>query len=537
MSTTPQPRLDAGNRPGLTLLVVCLGVLIVPLGVSGTPVALPDIGRELGGSLASLQWVVNAYNVMAASLMMVAGSLADLLGRKKMFAFGTGLYAVSLVATVLAPSVLVIDIARGVAGVAAAALMTSATAIVASSFDGAARAKAFAVAGVTLGSGLALGPTTSGLLVGALGWQSVFYAHLALVVLSMLGLPFLRDSRNPEAGGIDWPGTITFSLALVLFTLAIIQGPQNGWASPVVLLLFAGSVALVVVFALVERRQQTPMFDLSLFRESRFLSVNLLNVAFSFGFIGLLLVLPAYLIGANGESSQGAGLIMLLLTGPVLFCPLIGGRLVASGVHMRVVLGLGLLLIAAGCAWLTVVHPGISVLGLAGPLLVAGVGVGLIMGVLDGAAVSTVPPERAGMAAGMFNTIRLASEAIAAVVMVAAVASMVRSRISDGLPEYLGAGAPAGTTADKVASGDVAGVVTEAPARLRDAFTDFLSAGHTDALRVVLWASAALCAITAVVVHQMLTDRGEPAGESAGEPAGKPADADGAPLERTLVDD
>ncbi|MFG2869503.1 MFS transporter [Streptomyces sp. NPDC048338] len=526
--STPDARPAAGNRTGLTLLVVCLGVLIVPLGVSGTPVALPDIGRELGGSLASLQWVVNAYNVMAASLMMVAGSLADLLGRKRMFAFGTGLYAVSLVATVLAPSVLVVDIARGVAGVGAAALMTSATAIVATTFDGAARAKAFAVAGMTLGAGLALGPTTSGLLVGALGWESVFYAHLALVVLSMLGLPFLPESRNPDAGRIDWPGTITFSLALVLFTLGIIQGPQNGWLSGTVLGLFAGSLVLVAIFAVVERRHPAPMFDLSLFKERRFLAVNLLNVAFSFGFIGLLLVLPSYLIGANGASSEGAGLIMLLLTGPVLFCPLIGGKMVAAGVQVRAVLGLGLLLIAAGCAWLTVAHPGISVAGLAGPLLVAGVGVGLIMGVLDGAAVSTVPPERAGMAAGMFNTIRLASEAIAAVIMVAALASMVRSRISDGLSTYLGSGTSAGPAADRVASGDAAGVVADAPARLRDSFLDFLSQGHTDALRVILWASAVLCALTAVVVHLMLTQPEEAA------PAGS------APVESrepSLVDD
>ncbi|MFF9036695.1 MFS transporter [Streptomyces sp. NPDC014892] len=526
--STPDARPTAGNRPGLTLLVVCLGVLIVPLGVSGTPVALPDIGRELGGDLASLQWVVNAYNVMAASLMMVAGSLADLLGRKKMFAFGAGLYAASLVATVLAPSVLVVDIARGVAGVAAAALMTSATAIVATTFDGAARAKAFAVAGMTLGAGLALGPTTSGLLVGALGWESVFYAHLALVVLSMLGLPFLSESRNPDAAGIDWPGTITFSLALVLFTLGIIQGPQDGWTSGTVLGLFAGSLVLVALFAVVERRHKAPMFDLSLFKERRFLGVNLLNVAFSFGFIGLLLVLPAFLIGANGASSQEAGLIMLLLTGPVLFCPLIAGKLVAGGVQMRVVLGAGLLLIAAGCAWLTVVHPDIGVLGLAGPLVVAGVGVGLIMGVLDGAAVSTVPPERAGMAAGMFNTIRLASEAIAAVVMVAALASMVRSRIADGLGRYVDGGVSAGSAADQVASGDAPSLAADAPAALRDEFLDFLSQGHTDALRIVLWASAALCALTAAVIHFMLAEG--PATAPASEPASEPR-------ERTLVDD
>ncbi|MFD6886278.1 MFS transporter [Streptomyces sp. NPDC059957] len=529
--TTPDARPAAGNRPGLTLLVVCLGVLIVPLGVSGTPVALPDIGRELGGSLASLQWVVNAYNVMAASLMMVAGSLSDKLGRKKMFAFGTGLYAASLIATVLAPSVLVIDIARGLAGVGAAALMTSATAIVATTFDGAARAKAFAVAGTTLGAGLALGPTTSGLLVGTFGWKSVFYVHLALVVLSMLGLPFLKDSRNPDAGRIDWAGTVTFSLALVLFTLGVIQGPQDGWGSAVVLGLFAGAVVLIAVFAAVERRSPAPMFDLSLFKERRFFAVNLLNVAFSFGFIGLLLVLPAYLIGANGAGSEAAGLTMLLLTGPVLVCPLIGGKMVAAGVQMRVVLGLGLLLIAVGCGWLTVAHPGIGVLGLAGPLLVAGVGVGLIMGVLDGAAVSTVPPARAGMAAGMFNTIRLAAEAIAAVVMVAALASVVRSRISDGLFAYIGGQDSPATVADQVASGGAADVLGDAPAGLRDSFLEFLSQGHTDALRVVLWASAALCAITAPVVYLMFAERGA----AQASPAGQSDEAYGA-REQTLVE-
>lgn len=532
MAAVATPTPEAPPRAGLTILALCLAVFIVPYGLSSAPVALPAIGEDLNAGVVPLQWVVNAYNVAAASFMMAAGSIADRIGRKKVFAFGVGLYGVSALMGALATNILMLDIARAVAGIAAAAMMTAGVSVMANMFHGAARGKAFAFVGVTIGAGLALGPTTSGLLVSGLGWRSIFWVQFAIAAASMVGLGLIQESKDPDANRVDWAGTVTFTLALFCFTLAIIEGPQWGWSSPAVVGLLGACVLLLVAFALVERRQKHPMFDLSLFAEPRFMAVNLLATAVSFGFVGLMVLLPSYLVGANGLSSGAAGLTMLLLTAPVLAFPLVAGRLVQAGVSIRPILSGSLALVAAGLAWLTLVHPGISLLGLTGPLLLIGIGIGLIYGLMDGAAVSTVPPAKVGMASGMFNTIRLASEAVAVAGMVAALVSLVQSRIGDGLGRFAqGTDLDARAVTDSVISGNLTGPVAQVPAASRDSFTAFLGQGYTGGLQVVLWATVAICLVSAVVLHLILTDR--PAEEAPAGAAEAPTDADAATTART----
>ncbi|MFI1888386.1 MFS transporter [Streptomyces jumonjinensis] len=507
---------EAPPRAGLTIFALCLAVFIVPYGLSSAPVALPAIGEDLDAGVVPLQWVVNAYNVTAASFMMAAGSIADRIGRKRVFSFGVGLYAVSALIGALATDVILLDVARGVAGVAAAAMMTAGVSLMANMFHGAARTKAFAFVGVTIGAGLAIGPTSSGLLVDGLGWRSIFWVQFVIAVASVLGLKLLQESKNPDATSVDWAGTVTFTLALFCFTLGVIEGPVWGWGSAGALGLFAASALLLVAFVFVERRQQHPMFDLSLFAEPRFMAVNLLATAVSFGFVGLMVLLPSYLVGANGLTDGGAGLTMLLLTAPVLAFPMVAGRLVQSGVSMRPILSGGLVLVAAGLAWLTTVHADISALGLAGPLLLVGIGIGLIYGLMDGAAVSTVPPTKVGMASGMFNTIRLATEAVAVAGMIAALVSFFQQRVGPGLSRYTeGTDLSARSVTDSVTSGNLDAAVDKVPSAARDAFTDFLGAGYTYGFQVVLWATAAVCLVSAVVLHLILTDRPADDGDAA----------------------
>jgi MFS family permease len=508
MSSPATSGAKAPPHAGLTIFAVCLAVLIVPLGLSAPPVALPTIGQDLHAGAAPLQWVVNSYNVIAASLMMAAGALADLIGRKRVFAFGVGLYGVSSLMAALATNIYVLDVARGLAGAAAAAIMTAGAAALAGMFEGRPRIRAFSFIGVTIGAGLALGPSTSGLLINSLGWRSIFFAQVILVAVSLAGFVLVKESKNPDATHVDRPGTVTFTGALFLFTLAIVEGPEQGWGNPEVLLFFAGALVLLLGFIAAERRSSQPMFNLALFREPRFIAINLLATAVSFGFVGVMVLLPFYLIGAVGMSSAGSGLIMLMLTGPVLVFPLVSGRLVSSGVPMRLVLAIGLLVAAAGCAWLTVISPGVTWAGLLGPLLTIGVGIGLIYGLMDGAAVSTVEPARAGMAVGMFNTIRLASEAVAVAVMLAATVWLVKNQLTAGIHQFAGQapGNPA-SLADSATSGNVSGPASQAQPGVRAEFTDFVTKSYTDGLRVVLWAVAAICAVSGPVMYRMLGSR------------------------------
>jgi MFS family permease len=527
--SSPDTRSQAPPRPALTIFAVCLAVLIVPLGLSAPPVALPTIGQDLQADVVPLQWVVNSYNVLAASLMMAAGSIADLIGRKRVFLFGTILYGVSSLVAALAFNIYVLDVARGIGGIAAAAIMTAGAAALADMFQGPARIRAFAFIGVTIGAGLALGPSTSGMLINSLGWRSIFFAQVILVVISLPGFALVRESRNPAATKVDRPGTLTFTGSLFLFTLAIVEGPQWGWLDVKTLAIFGGAVGLLAAFIAAEQRADEPMFNLTLFKEARFLAVNLLATAVSFGFVGVMVLLPFFLIGATGVSSSAAGLTMLLLTAPILVFPLLAGRLVASGVPMRLVLAVSLVLAGIGCGWLTIIEPGVTWVNLIGPLVTIGLGIGLIYGLMDGAAVSTVAPNRVGMAVGMFNTIRLASEAVAVAVMLAATVWLVKNQINTGIDQYAGrAPSDAGSLANSVTSGNVEGPAGQAASDVRPEFTAFLTNSYTEGLRIVLWAVGAICAISAIAMYRMLGARLHGLGQEAEQPDQETADTDGA---------
>lgn len=495
----PTSEQNSRVRSGVTLAAVCLAVLVLPASLTGTSVALPAIGAELGADLAPLQWVVNSYNLMFACFLLAFGSIADIVGRKRIFTLGAGLFAIATLISALTSDIVVLDLARGLSGIGAAAVMTAGSAMLATAFQGPALMKAFAVLGTSAGAGLALGPSTAGFLVGTFGWRSVFVSHLALMVLVLAAVPVLRESRNPAATRVDWWGTATFTLSLFALMLGIVQGPQQGWADPLVIGYLVASAALMVVFVFVERRQAQPMADIGLFRRPRFLAVCLVPLALSFGFVGLLVLLPSYLSGVGGYSFGGVGAIMLLLTLPVLVVPLTVSRLIRLGLSTRLVLSGSVLLVAIGAGWLTVIGAGVPVAVLVGPLLVIGIGMGVTAGLVDGVAITSVEPARAGMAAGMFNTVRLAGEALAIAIMSAVLVGQVQGRLTAGVGAFPGRASDVPTIANQVVSGNLAAD--------RPDFLGLLTSSYTGALHTVLWVTVIICAASAVVVYLLMRDR------------------------------
>ncbi|MER5602511.1 MFS transporter [Streptomyces sp. NPDC002265] len=515
--STASPDARRGN-PTLTLVAVCLAVLVLPASLTGTSVALPEINSDLHVGLASLQWVVNAYNLAFACFMLGCGSLADIVGRRRMFTAGTVLFALSTLAGAITSSIVVLDVTRALAGLGAAAVMTSGAAILATTFEGAAQARAFAILGSSAGAGLALGPSTAGLLVDAYGWRSVFLSHLVISVLVLLAVPMMPESRNPAATKVDWAGTTTFTLSLFCLMYAIVQGPQQGWTSAGTLLLLGGAAVLMALFVVAELRQSQPMIQLSLLRQGRFMAVSLIPIALSFSFVCLLVLLPTYFTGVVGMSVNASGATMMLLTLPVLVVPLVVSQLVKNGVSTRLVLTLSLVVAAAGAAWLTLIGPDVSVAALAGPLLLLGISMGMTAGLVDGAAITSVEPAQAGAAAGLFNTMRLAGEAFAIAVMSAVLLNSTRSHISDGLSAVRGAkDVDVDGVADRVIGGDLAGAAHTVGGSARSGFLDLLTRGYTDGLHLVLWTVAVICAASAVLVSVMLRERTRPA--AAAEPA------------------
>ena len=222
----------AGRRSRIVVLAaVCVAGGLLPMSLAGSSVALASIGHGLSASLVGQQWVVNAYNVMFASAMLVSGALADLLGRRRLFAIGLVLFVASSAASAAAQQIVFLDIVRGLAGVGAAAVLTAGSAILAQTFDGPARARAFGVLGTAFGAGLALGPSLGGLLVAASGWRAVFVMHALIGAAVLAAVAWLPESRDHGATGLDWRGAVTFTGSLFLLTLALVEGAQIGRAS------------------------------------------------------------------------------------------------------------------------------------------------------------------------------------------------------------------------------------------------------------------------------------------------------------------
>ncbi|MFR9778143.1 MFS transporter [Micromonospora sp. MS34] len=418
------------NHPAVVLVAVLLSTVALPVSLTGASVALPDIGRDLHADLAGVQWVVNGYNATFASFMLATGALADLLGRRRVFAVGVAVFAAGGLLATVAGNVLLLDLARALAGIGAAAAATSASALLAGAFHGRARARAFSLFGTAIGVGLAFGPSIAGLLIEGLGWRAVMAAP-ALAACVVLGLvPLLPESRQPHPGRVDWPGTLSFTAALLLLIFGFVQGPAYGWTAPAILAAFVAALVLLVLFVRVERRRADPMFDLALLASPRFLGICLAAATIVAVLVPLLVYLPSYLTTVVGLSPGAAGATLILLTAPTLVLPLLSGALTRL-VPATAVTVVSVLLVAAGAAWATVLGPRVGTGTLAGPLLTIGIGVGLSIGLLDAIAIGSVAPSRAATGAGMINTARLTSETVAIAVVGAVLASTTAGHLAD----------------------------------------------------------------------------------------------------------
>ncbi|WP_313439728.1 MFS transporter [Stenotrophomonas sp.] len=446
----------------------------------------------------------SAYDA-AASATLAAGSLADIYGRKRVWLSGMLLFAVITAAIPFMPSVFWVDILRLIQGLGAAAAFAGAMAALTQEFDGHARTRVFSLIGTTFGAGAgaAFGPFLAGLLIDTLGWEWVFFLPALVAVLaSALVAACARETRDPDATGLDWPGAISFTSGLAVLTYGIIVAPQRGWGDAWVLACLVSAAVLLAAFVVIERRQAKPMLDLSLFANARFVGVQVLAIAPAYAYIVLLVMLPARFIGVEGHSALAAGQMMIALSAPLLVVPFIAGVL-ARWINVGVLSGIGLAIAAVGLAWLGVTLSG----GAQGTrllaMLVIGIGIGLPWGLMDGLAVSVVAKERAGMAAGIFNAVRLAGDGMA----LAAVGAMMSASTLSGLV----ASVPRGAAGQVANAGLVAASNRLAMSDLQNAQVQLPTAGremllqvYDGAFRFQLFVLAGATAVTAVLVLVLL---------------------------------
>lgn len=497
------------------LAAICLSAVIIPLVFTGPAISTPAVGRDLGGDQASLSWIVNAYAMAFGGCVMAAGALGDQIGRKRCFVSGLLIFTITSILIGLSPSLLLLNLLRAVEGIGGALVLTSATSLLAQEFEETERPRAFSFLGTAFGVGLAFGPMAAGFVIEHWGWRALYFgiAAFSLLIL-LLGTPRIRESRDPEAKGIDWPGTILFTAALVNFTFTVVQGPQHGWASLRVIGLFTGSVALLAAFVAVELRQARPMLELSLFRYPRFIGVQLLPVATGFSFVALIVHLPIWFITIQGRDEFAAGLAILPLTAPMLIVPLLAGTL-AKRIAPGILSGIGFLISAIGALLLMRLSPDGGVWPMILPMLLIGIGNGLPWGLMDALSVSVVPKERAGMASGIFTTSRVAGEAIAIAAIGAALMGQTAHNLGAAASEK-GVTLPLGAAEIAAGIGSGAhGAATPASPTSDLSLTAVIHSAYTDAFVTILIILAFLTTMTAAVC--LLTLRREAAPSEAEE--------------------
>lgn len=495
MAVESLPADVAGERRGQvgssgrgTLVVVLLGFLALPMSMSGASVAVPRIGAELQASGAASQWVVTAYFLTASAFMLVAGSLGDALGRRRIYRLGALTYAVGSLLAAAAPSIAVLLAARVITGLGAAGVMAGGGALLGSTFTGRARTRAFAAMGTVSGIGLALGPTFSGQLVDGLGWRLGFGIFVVPGLALAAGTLLMHETRAAGRPRLDLGGAALFVAGLTALLLAVTRGSAETWTSPTVLMLTGGAAMLLTAFVVVERRSRDPILDLALLRRRRFMGWLLAATTIGAGFAGVLNFLPSYLQDPVGLSPSDAGLVMMLPTVPMMIMPPVAGRLVSGGASPTTVITSALLGIAGGNAWLTVLGPETPLMALAAPLVLLGAGVGLAAGTIDAQAMNAVDDDQVGMAAGMLNTVRSTTNSLTLGVFGSALIALVAART--GATELAG----------RIATGNVPDGVD----------AGWAAAQLTEAWRIVLLVLAGCCAASAFVVA-VLVRRGRDA--------------------------
>jgi MFS transporter, DHA2 family, methylenomycin A resistance protein len=401
------------HNAGMPLIAICLGYFVVILDATVVTVALPSLGRDLGGGVSDLQWVVDAYTLVFAGLLLSAGALGDRVGARRVFNLGMLLFTVASGACAAAPSIVFLVAARVAQGIGAALLVPSSLSLLRASYtDPAERARAVGTWAAVAGIGAASGPIVGGLLVSAADWRAVFVINLPVGVLALaLGARHLPRGAEATGAGLDPLGQLCGIAGLTLLTFGLIEGGNSGWSSAEALLPLALSVPVLAAFILVEARVREPMMPLSLFRSPTFSGASFVGLAINLGFYGQLFVMSLYFQHVRDFSALQTGFALLPLALFVAPSSALSGRAM-SKVGPRMPMIFGLLLGGAGLAGLMIAGQHTSFPLLVPALVAAGFGMAFTMPAATAAIIEAAPAERAGIAAGVLNAGRQAGGAI-----------------------------------------------------------------------------------------------------------------------------
>jgi EmrB/QacA subfamily drug resistance transporter len=394
------------DRKWWTLVAVVGGIFMLLLDVTIVNVALPDIQRALDASLADLQWVIDAYALTLAALLLTAGSLADRYGRRRLFAIGIIVFTLGSLACGVATDALFLSLSRAFQGIGGAIMFATGLALIADAFHGPDRGVAFGVFGATTGIAVAIGPVLGGALTSGLSWRWIFLVNVPVGIATLIvTLRAVNESRDARARPVDVLGLGTFSVGLAALVVGMIRSSDDGWGSSLVIGSLVLAAVLLIAFVAAEALQREPMFDLSLFKKPTFVGGLIAAFAISASLFSTFPYLVIYLQTGLGLSAIEVGVRFLVLSGPIFITAAIAGRL-TERMPVSLLIGPGFALVGLSLLLMRGIEPGMSWTHLIPGFLVAGVGAGLINTPLASTAVGVVEPARAGMASGINSTLR-----------------------------------------------------------------------------------------------------------------------------------
>jgi EmrB/QacA subfamily drug resistance transporter len=394
------------TRARWTLAITGIAVFMTALDNLVVGVALPSIRADLGGSIESLEWTVNAYTLAFAVLLLTGAALGDRFGRKRMFGIGVGVFTAASAAAALAPSIEALVAARAVQGLGAAIVTPLTLTLISEAFPPAKRGAALGIWGGISGLGVALGPFVGGAVVEGIAWQWIFWLNVPVgLALIPLAGRMLSESTGPDRE-LDLRGLGLAGLGLFGLTFGIVRGEALGWTSATVAVSIAVGVALLAAFVAHQRRAAAPMLPMHLFRSRGFAVTNGLSFAMFFGIFGAIFLLSQFFQTAQGYGPLEAGLRTLPWTGvPMIIAPLAGA--LGARIGTRPLMAIGLAMQAVAMAWLAMItSPTTPFAELIAPFAIAGTGMALVMPTAAEAVLASVRAEHAGKASGATNAIR-----------------------------------------------------------------------------------------------------------------------------------
>jgi EmrB/QacA subfamily drug resistance transporter len=499
MGGSPAPADQAARAKRRILVATSLVTSLIMLDSNIVAVSLPSIARTLGAGFADIEWVISAYVLSFAALLLAAGSYADRHGRKRTTLIGLVVFAVASGLCGLAQSVLMLDLARALQGVGGSLVLTAALAIINHAFAKQERAKAYAIWGAYVGIAIAGGPIVGGVITDFFGWRWAFLINLPICIALFIAIAaFVDESRDHEAERLDYAGILTFSAGLFLLIWALIDGNALGWSAWPIVGRLVGAAVLLVVFLFVELVQKRPMVDFTLFAQSTFLGSALAMLGYAGGAQVMIFYLPLFLQNAFDLSPAMAGLAMLPFALPMFLTPRLGAGL-ARRYSGRTLLTFGLITTVIGnlllwaLARFSLPYPAF-LLG----MLVAGAGAGLLNSETTKIMQGAVPTQRAGMASGLTATTRYIGVLVGVAALGAVLAQIAsRSFITGGVEAGLNA-ETAAELAKHVTSGDVVGIVGTVPEALRASVWQIGNAAFADGFAAAALLAAAVAAAMAL---------------------------------------